>query len=285
MYTHHDADERCYSDSLAELPEHDIVKAEGDASAPQRRVRALSLDVIKQRLDKGLYKRLDLFQKDVFSVLERARTISRSDSQIFEDAVELQLQFIKLRDEVCGNGETLQSQALLFTSADLQRSIAAVRAEKKATEQPEEDTETDEDVNVDSKQENETSSTVFNQQQYTVGEFVYCSPAGAASVAAPAPASAADKKDSKPLIYLIENIYTNAGGEQMMRGNQFVRPEETFHVPTRKFLEKEVFRTEMHESLALGRIVGRCCVVPVREYMRTKPEGFEDKDVYVCESR
>ena len=98
MYTHHDSEERCFSDSLAELPEHDQVKTEGE-DAP-RRVRALTLDMVKQRLDKGLYKRLDLFQRDIFSVLERARRISRSDSQIFEDAAELQLHFIKLRDEV-----------------------------------------------------------------------------------------------------------------------------------------------------------------------------------------
>lgn len=26
-------------------------------------------------------------------------------------------------------------------------------------------------------------------------------------------------------------------------------------------------------------------VVPVQDYFRTKPEGFDDKDVYVCESR
>lgn len=64
------------------------------------RVRAISLDLLKRRLDKGLYKRLDTFQEDVFACLDRARRLSRTDSQIFEDSIELQSFFIRKRDEV-----------------------------------------------------------------------------------------------------------------------------------------------------------------------------------------
>ena len=74
MYNQQDSDERCYSDSLAELPEHNEIDG--------KRVRALNLDLIKRRLDRGLYKRLDEFQRDIFSVLERARNLSRTDSQV-----------------------------------------------------------------------------------------------------------------------------------------------------------------------------------------------------------
>jgi hypothetical protein len=106
FYNYQDAEERCYSDSLAELPEFDEVDLEESAeggviesvpSGVKKKVRALNLDVIKRRLDLGLYKRFDTFQRDVFSVLERARHLSRSDSQIFEDSVELQSFFIKVR--------------------------------------------------------------------------------------------------------------------------------------------------------------------------------------------
>lgn len=58
------------------------------------------MDLIKRRLDKTLYKRLDTFQDDVFLCLERARMLSRTDSQIFEDAIEMQAFFIRKRDEV-----------------------------------------------------------------------------------------------------------------------------------------------------------------------------------------
>lgn len=55
---------RCYSDSMAELPEH-------DEATNGEKIRAISLDLVKRRLDKALYKRLDHFQQDMFSVFER----------------------------------------------------------------------------------------------------------------------------------------------------------------------------------------------------------------------
>lgn len=61
------------------------------------RNRALSLDLIKRRLDSGQYRRLDMFQDDMFSCLERARRLSRTDSQVFEDSIELQSFFIRQR--------------------------------------------------------------------------------------------------------------------------------------------------------------------------------------------
>jgi len=61
------------------------------------RVRGLSLDLIKRRLDGNQYKRLDTFQEDLFACLERARQLSRTDSQVFEDSIELQSYFIRQR--------------------------------------------------------------------------------------------------------------------------------------------------------------------------------------------
>lgn len=61
------------------------------------RVRGISLDIVKRRLDKGLYKRLDRFQEDLFACLERARRLSRTDSQVFEDSIELQAFYIRQR--------------------------------------------------------------------------------------------------------------------------------------------------------------------------------------------
>lgn len=49
---------------MAELPEH-------DDSPNGEKVRAISLDLVKRRLDRGLYKRLDHFQQDMFAVFER----------------------------------------------------------------------------------------------------------------------------------------------------------------------------------------------------------------------
>ena len=91
------------------------------------RVRGLSLDLIKRRLDKGVYKRLDRFQEDVFTCLERARKLSRTDSQPFEDSVELQAFFLRTRDDVTRSGDLLHSPALNYTLLDLSTQVAELK--------------------------------------------------------------------------------------------------------------------------------------------------------------
>ncbi len=55
FYNITDAEGRCLSDSLQELPEY-----EEDANGSK--VKAPNLDMVKQLLDKGHYRRLDHFQ-------------------------------------------------------------------------------------------------------------------------------------------------------------------------------------------------------------------------------
>lgn len=129
FYNHQDEEGRCFSDSLAELPEYD----ETDGT----KVRAISLDLIKRRLDKGLYKRLDIFQEDVFLCLERSRRLSRTDSQIFEDSIELQSFFIRKRDELCK--DVLTSPALSYTAMHLSAAVEAVRQSKLLQEEQEQE--------------------------------------------------------------------------------------------------------------------------------------------------
>ena len=266
MYNHQDSDERCFSDSLTELPEYDN-KAGADGG---KKVRALSLDLIKRRLDRGLYKRLDTFQRDVFAVLDRARNLSRTDSQIYEDSVELQVNFIKVRDQACGNGDILQSKALLYSQNDLQKDLDELKNSKILSELPEEEAGTDSVARPENKDSDSADTATFNQQEYRVGEFVYAENT---------------EKGADPFIYLIESIFNKKDGETMVYGNRFFRPIETFHVSTRKFLEREVFRSDLHAMVAGSSITGRCIVVNVRDFYRSKPDGFEERDIFVCESR
>ena len=195
MYNQQDTEERCFSDSLNELPEYDEIDG--------KKVRALNLDLIKRRLDRGLYKRLDDFQRDIFQVLERARNLSRTDSQVFEDSVELQTHFIRIRDEACGHGEVLQSRALLYTQSDLLKSVEELKTDKQETELPEVE---DEDKNAP--EADNTDSHTFNEQKYNVGDFVYI--------------NVSEDKGAKPGIFLIENIFRK-DNEQLIYANQFFR--------------------------------------------------------------
>ncbi|KAL0811417.1 hypothetical protein ABMA28_009820 [Loxostege sticticalis] len=256
VYNHQDEEGRCYSDSMAELPEH-------DEAANGEKVRAISLDLVKRRLDRGLYKRLDHFQQDMFAVFERARRLSRTDSQIFEDSVELQAYFVEQRDLLCRN--TLSSPALSFTRDTLTTSVELVKQCKLLQENEDEDetrSSTDDSMPA--------GSAPLQQTQYSKGDFVYILP---------------EKGNKEPGIVQVERVWTNKDGVPMLYANVYYRPHETFHVLTRKFLHQEVFKTETHRTIPLDQVSGHCYVMNVKEYFKFKPQGYADKDVYVCESR
>lgn len=130
LYNHQDEAGRCYSDSLLELPEYDELPGEA-------KIRGISLDLVKRRLDKGVYKRLDVFQEDVFACLERARKLSRTDSDVFQDSIELQTFFIRKRDENCQ--DTLSSTALHYSLDKLMAEVELMRQQKLPQEEPEQD--------------------------------------------------------------------------------------------------------------------------------------------------
>ncbi|XP_074033562.1 protein polybromo isoform X4 [Leptinotarsa decemlineata] len=263
VYNYQDDEGRCYSDSMSDIPEHDEVDG--------KKVRALSLDLLKRRLDKGVYKRLDTFQEDFFACMNRARRLSRTDSQIFEDAIELQMYFIKQRDELCRHGELLSSPALCFSEADAKAAIEQVRVSKTLKESLEDETETRSSEDSLIKEANSTvgESMTCNQRTFKVGEFVYLD---------------AKEKGCEPHILYIERLWEN-NGQQMLYGNYYLRPAETYHLTTRKFLEREVFKSDSHVAVPLEEVRDRCCVVNVKYYFTMRPEGYEEKDIYVCESR
>lgn len=239
----------------------------------------MSLDLIKRRLDKGVYKRLDRFQEDVFTCLERARKLSRTDSQPFEDSVELQAFFLRTRDDVTRSGDLLHSPALTYTLLDLSAQVAELKKVKLQQEAtlPGEDESCD---GNDSKGEGELNSgninsengaaMSFNQELYRAGDFVYIEPT---------------ERGMEYSVVLIERLWTNQESQQMLYGNLFYRPSETYHIASRKFIEKELFKSDAHVAVPLSKVAGRCCVLSVKDYFRMQPEGFLEKDVYVCESR
>lgn len=71
--------------------------------------------------------------------------ISRTDSEIFDDSVELQQFFIKIRDELCKNGEILMSSALNFTLKHLHSDVEQEKREKIPKEIEEDQQKTEED--------------------------------------------------------------------------------------------------------------------------------------------
>ncbi|XP_011612227.1 protein polybromo-1-like [Takifugu rubripes] len=274
---HQDEEGRCYSDSLAEIDA-------ADPSAPEKPL--LNFDVIRCNVDRGRYRRLDIFQEHMFEVLEKARRLNRTDSEIFDDSVELQQFFIKIRDELCKNGEILMSSALNFTLKHLHSDVEQEKREKipKEIEEDQEKTEEDDTKETNppeirqqepSKEESENERVYvqdcsFENNTYRVGDFVYVEPS---------------ESKLQPHIVSIERLWKDKAGETWLYGCWFYRPTETFHLATRKFLENEVFKGDYYNKVPFNKVLGKCVVMFVKDYFKMKPEGFATGDVYVCESR
>lgn len=296
FYNHQDEEGRCFSDSLAELPEYDEVDG--------IKTRAISLDLCKRRLDKGLYKRLDIFQEDIFSCLERARRLSRTDSQIFEDSIELQSFFIRKRDEACK--DVLTSPALIYTAMHLSASVENLRQTKLLQEEQEQEQDNEMTVSLFKikfnfclhpnfayfSQSAHGESMTIDQKIYTPGDFVYydvpenkCKSIIFMHFQIVIYHSNVYIHYSVPGVVYIERLWTNEEGIKMMYGNIFYRPFETYHVTTRKFLEQELFKSDQHNPIPLSRLGNKCFVMSAKDYFKMRPEGYADKDIYVCESR
>ncbi|XP_055016396.1 protein polybromo-1 isoform X2 [Boleophthalmus pectinirostris] len=271
---HQDDEGRCYSDSLAEIPAADPANPD----KPQ-----LNFEIIRSNVDKGRYKRLDVFQDHMFEVLEKARRLNRTDSEIFEDAVELQQFLIRIRDELCKNGEILMSPALSYTSKHLHSDVEKEKKEKLPKEFEEDKVKREEEKQEAEKREDTvegvwSSSTQrtysqdcsFKDSKYHVGDYVYVEPA---------------EPNLQPHIIYIERLWEDDTGEKWLYGCWFYRPNETFHLATRKFLEKEVFKSDYYNKAPVSKILGKCVVMFVKEYFKLQPDGFEPDNVYVCESR
>ncbi|KAG7478017.1 hypothetical protein MATL_G00075940 [Megalops atlanticus] len=274
VLSHQDDEGRCYSDSLAEIPA-------SDPASPGK--PPLNFEIIRSNVDNGRYKRLDVFQENMFEVLEKARRLHRTDSEIFEDAVELQQFFIRIRDELCKNGEILLSPALSYTTKHLHSDVEKEKKEKLPKELEEDKLKREEEKKEAEKSEDATGGAwqsglqrtysqdcSFKDNMYHVGDYVYVEPA---------------EQNLQPHIVCIERLWQDDAGEKWLYGCWFYRPNETFHLATRKFLEKEVFKSDYYNKVPVSKILGKCVVMFVKEYFKLQPEGFRPEDVFVCESR
>ncbi|XP_059017105.1 protein polybromo-1 isoform X21 [Mustela lutreola] len=273
VMSHQDDEGRCYSDSLAEIPAV-------DPNFPNK--PPLTFDIIRKNVENNRYRRLDLFQEHMFEVLERARRMNRTDSEIYEDAVELQQFFIKIRDELCKNGEILLSPALSYTTKHLHNDVEKEKKEKLPKELEEDKLKREEEKRAEKSEDSSGAAGLsglhrtysqdcsFKNSMYHVGDYVYVEPAEASL---------------QPHIVCIERLWEDSAGEKWLYGCWFYRPNETFHLATRKFLEKEVFKSDYYNKVPVSKILGKCVVMFVKEYFKLCPENFRDEDVFVCESR
>ena len=74
-------------------------------------------------------------------------------------------------------------------------------------------------------------------------------------------------------------------GERFAFGYHYLRPNETYHEPTRKFFRNEVFRIPIYEVLPLETIWHQCWVMDIPTFCKGRPIGSVEEHVYICEYR
>ena len=40
---------------------------------------------------------------------------------------------------------------------------------------------------------------------------------------------------------------------------------------------------DLHQAIPISSVIGKCYIMPVKDYSKFKPEGFEEKDIFECE--
>ncbi|KAL5005481.1 hypothetical protein ScPMuIL_018937 [Solemya velum] len=86
-------------------------------------------------------------------------------------------------------------------------------------------------------------------------------------------------------IFRVESLWKTDSGEKYALGHFYIRPQETYHEPSRKFFQNEVFRLPVYEIIPLEIVVGDCYVVDLNTYCKGRPKNVREQDIYICEYR
>eukprot|EP00731_Ephydatia_muelleri_P002754 Em0001g2754a len=243
-------------DSLLGVTVTQEAAREKSESAPRR--RSFGLAKMRMWAGEGKYRRLDQLQADLLAVLRQAREEGGRDSQMHVDAVTLQRVFIGVRDEICDDGKRLWSPALEeLTLSHLDAEVPMVSSlseERESTpaESSASESAGDKVVLPDETSREYVQETMHEGKMYRTGDIVYISPR---------------KSGSKSHIALIEGIWKDGSGTFWLDGCWFYRPEETFHLSSRKFYEKEVFKSDFHSIARFSEVQGTCYVMFIKDYV------------------
>lgn len=87
-------------------------------------------------------------------------------------------------------------------------------------------------------------------------------------------------------IFRVEELWKDKEGNRHAFGHHYLRPHETYHTPTHKFLRNELVRVPLYENLSLDLVMGRCWVMDPKTFCKGRPIDCDDElHVYVCEFR
>lgn len=82
----------------------------------------------------------------------------------------------------------------------------------------------------------------------------------------------------------IQTEDNNSDGS-LVRINWYYYPHQTTHKSAKRFMEKEVFKTSVYETVQLHTIINKCFVMYIKDYLVQTSKHFKEEDIFICESR
>lgn len=86
-------------------------------------------------------------------------------------------------------------------------------------------------------------------------------------------------------VFSVERLWKDKDGNRFAYGHHYLRPDETYHEPTRKFYENELVQWPNYEVLPVDLIMGRCWVLDSNTFRKGRPVGSEEFHTYICDLR
>ncbi|KAJ3209525.1 hypothetical protein HDU67_006153 [Dinochytrium kinnereticum] len=238
----------------------------------------VALDMIQSRIESGAYAEFDDMAADFVLLAKNAMTYNEPKSEICRDAQTIKSLFDSLLSKEIRKAaaDTATAAAAAAAAAASAKAVSEAAAKAKASAKTEAlPAETVTPV---------STLELFKKdgQEYRTGDFVY--------IVNPV-------EPEKPTIGQIMSIFPTPPPRKpptipptstiSFTANWYLRPEQTVHKATAKFMENEVLKSNRTETYTTDEVVGKCWVLFVKDYVRGRPKECkgEMKHVYVCESR
>lgn len=84
-------------------------------------------------------------------------------------------------------------------------------------------------------------------------------------------------------IFRVEHLWKDQEGNRFVFGYNYLKPNEIFHEPSRKFYKNEIIRVPVYEVLSIELIMGRCWVLDSTTFCKGRPVDCEESHVYICD--
>lgn len=81
----------------------------------------------------------------------------------------------------------------------------------------------------------------------------------------------------------VETLYKDEKGESRVLGHHYLRSNEVYHEPSRKFYTNELMRTSIFESIPIDLVIDTCWVLDPNTYFKGRPINSIEQHVYICE--